>query len=146
MLYERIKEYDNNAIRLFLYVVSTTGAYIIAFLGQVDYKGYGILMIAVFYFARIDSTMNTKEKTVLGLIQVVAMYIINFKMKSSDIITLLIFGAELQLPLQGLAILALPLIWLYNGKQGLYNKFIKNVYYWFYPVHLFILGIMMMIK
>lgn len=47
-----------------------------------------------------------------------------------------LFGFETEIYKQGFAILSLPFIWLYHGEQGPYNKTIKNVYYWFYPVHL----------
>ena len=39
-------------------------------------------------------------------------------------------------------IFALIPIWLYQGEQGPYNKTIKNIYYWFYPVHLLVLGVL----
>ena len=56
-----------------------------------------------------------------------------------------LFGRTFFIMRQGLALLALIPIWLYRGKQGPYNKAIKNLYYWFYPVHLLILGLLKMI-
>ena len=32
--------------------------------------------------------------------------------------------------------LALPLLWLYNGKHGSRSRVLQASYYWFYPVHL----------
>ena len=46
---------------------------------------------------------------------------------------------EIEVLRQSFAMFALVPIWLYKGKQGLYNKGIKALYYWFYPAHLFVL-------
>jgi len=56
-----------------------------------------------------------------------------------------VFGQTVNIVRQGFALLALVPIWLYRGKQGPYNKMIKNVYYWFYPVHLLVLAVVRMI-
>lgn len=40
------------------------------------------------------------------------------------------------------SVLALPIILSYNGKKGSDNKFSKWFFYWFYPLHMLILGIM----
>lgn len=48
-------------------------------------------------------------------------------------------GIELFVPLQGFAILSLPIIWLYKGRQGLHNGFIKTAFYSFYPAHLLVI-------
>ena len=53
-----------------------------------------------------------------------------------------LFGNTFFIMRQALAILALVPIWMYKGKQGAYNKTIKQIYYWFYPVHLLILGLL----
>ena len=37
------------------------------------------------------------------------------------------------------AIFSLPIIWLYNGKQGIHNKFTKYMFYFFYPLHLLLI-------
>lgn len=37
--------------------------------------------------------------------------------------------------------LALPVLYLYNGKRGSYNSFHKWIFYIYYPLHLVILGI-----
>jgi len=52
-----------------------------------------------------------------------------------------VFGHTMNIVRQGFALLALIPIWLYRGKQGPYNKVIKNVYYWFYPAHLLVLAV-----
>ena len=37
---------------------------------------------------------------------------------------------------------ALPILYIYNGESGKNSKFSKWFFYWFYPVHLLILGVM----
>lgn len=53
-----------------------------------------------------------------------------------------LFGGAIELQMQALAVLALPLIWLYNGEKGK-DLFIAGkrvrIGYWFYPAHLVIL-------
>ena len=44
------------------------------------------------------------------------------------------------------ALLALPLIWLYNGQHGRKNKALQHAAYAFYPAHLLVLGMLFMAK
>ena len=44
------------------------------------------------------------------------------------------------------ALLALPLIWLYNGQHGRKNKALQHAAYAFYPAHLLVLGMLLMAK
>ena len=53
---------------------------------------------------------------------------------------LLVLGDEEQ----GLALLALIPIWLYNGRQGAHNKAIQYACYAFYPAHMLILALLRM--
>ena len=50
-----------------------------------------------------------------------------------------IFGNTLEIPQQGLAVLALLPIWLYRGRKGYTSKWFQQLCYWFYPVHMFLL-------
>ena len=56
-----------------------------------------------------------------------------------------IFGREVFVARQGLAVLALIPIWLYRGKQGYYNKVMKYIYYGFYPAHLLVLWLIALV-
>lgn len=40
---------------------------------------------------------------------------------------------------QGLALLALPIIWLYNGERGYHKKWWQYFCYAFYPLHMLVL-------
>ena len=61
-----------------------------------------------------------------------------FGIKPGD--SLLMLGDEEQ----GLALLALIPIWLYNGRQGAHNKTIQYACYAFYPAHMLILALLRM--
>ena len=37
------------------------------------------------------------------------------------------------------ALFAIPLLYFYNGKRGPNAKVVKNLFYWFYPIHLLVL-------
>lgn len=104
-----------------------TLGYALGMLTFVDYYGYGILMVILFYL--------TRELKFGWLIQLVGMYVINCQMLA---------GLELDFgfmtfPQQGLAMLALIPIWLYNGKQGPHCPAIRRACYAFYPVHILVL-------
>jgi hypothetical protein len=101
---------------------------------MVDYYGYGILMILLFYVTR-DIPWGR-------ILQFAGMYYINFEMMKGQFIPIELGGRQLELPIQGLAVLALILIWLYNGEKGRYSARIKPLTYWFYPVHLLVLGVL----
>ena len=101
---------------------------------MVDYYGYGILMVLLFYVTR-DIPWGR-------LVQFAGMYYINFEMMKGQFIPIELGGKLLELPIQGLAVLGLIFIWLYNGEKGRYSARIKPLTYWFYPVHLLILGVL----
>jgi len=99
-------------------------------------------MAALFYFTRIEPGMKGLHKVILGLIQLAGMYWINCEMMMGMMIPVSVCGFQFEVYKQGFAILSLPFIWLYSGEQGPYNKTIRNIYYWFYPVHIFVLGLL----
>ncbi len=103
--------------------------YIIGTISFVDYGGRGVLMVLGFYIFR-----NSK----IG--QLAMMLFLNYFMIKGQMISIDILGMEFMIKLQSLSILALPIIWLYNGEKGKG----PNIGYWFYPVHMLILGMLMM--
>lgn len=94
---------------------------------MVDYGAYGVMMVVLFGMAR----RLPMEK----LFQTVGMILINVVLMEGQMFRL----GPVELPLQSFAVLALPLIWLYNGEKGPRSKAIQYGSYLFYPVHLTIL-------
>ena len=123
---------------------SRTGAALLSALGMtlvgylagyvlfVDYHGEGVLMVLVFYLLRGGKWYHR-----LG--QAACLYWINVEMLKGQVILLSLAGQTLEVPLQGLALLALLPVWLYHGRQGLHSKTVKRINYAFYPVHMLIL-------
>lgn len=141
-LFERVKAKKHLLARLALYGLVTLGGFLLGFIGFVDFFGHGVLMVALFYFTRIEPTMHPARKWLLGLLQLAGLYWITCEMIMGMMIPISIFGLELEIYKSGFALLALPLIWLYDGRQGPYNKAVRALYYGFYPLHLLILGLL----
>ena len=116
-------------------MISVFTGIMLGLLTMVDYYHTGVLMVLVFYFFR--------ERNLLGYVgQFAGLWYINTELLGGFGYELNIIGQTFFVHRQSLALLALIPIWLYHGEQGLYNKTIRNVYYWFYPVHLLILGLL----
>ena len=104
-------------------IIASLGAAIIA---NVDYSSAGVLTLLAFYAFR-GSTVRCR------LLQLLSLGFINL---------VLLGGVELTFPYQALAVLSLPIIWLYDGSQGPHNGFIKAANYLFYPAHMLILALL----
>lgn len=101
------------------YAIALIPAYVAMAL-HTDYGAYGVLLIVFLYL-----TQSLRPLPVRLLWQVMGM-------------SALLFWHIQDFNSQWLALAALPLLALYNGQQGpRYTRF----FYWFYPVHLLILGI-----
>ena len=144
-IYDRIKENKHVLGRLGGYAIVTVIFYLLGIVTFVDYYGYGILMIALFYFTEIQMSQSVFCKMLNMAIQIAGMYWINCGMMKGLLLTFTIMGIPFKFYQQGFALLSLPLIWLYNGKQGYYNRGIKYFYYLFYPVHIAVLGVLITI-
>lgn len=110
-------------------------AYIGGIITFIDYNNAGILMVLTFYFFRGKKWWNY-----LG--QLLCMLYINFEMLGGLEHEINLFGNSYFIARQGLALLALIPIWLYNGKQGYHSKNMQYIYYTFYPLHMLILVIL----
>ena len=80
------------------------------------------------------------EKMVAG--QFAGLYWINVMLLAGMQIPLQLFGHAFEISEQGLALLCLPLLWCYHGRQGAHNRKIQLACYAFYPVHMLVLGIL----
>lgn len=103
-------------------IIASLAAAIIA---RVDYSSAGVLTLLAFYAFR-GNTVRCR------LMQLLSLTFINL---------VLLGGIEFAFPYQALAVLSLPIIWLYDGSQGPHNGFIKAANYLFYPAHMLILAL-----
>ena len=108
--------------------------YIVGLVTMVDYYHAGILMVLIFYFFR-----GRKWWCFLG--QLLCLWYVNLEILGGFGYELVIFGRNVFLTRQGLALLALLPIWLYRGKQGYHSKPFQYLNYAFYPAHLLILAL-----
>ena len=113
------------------------GGYLLGFVLFVDYYGYGVVTVLVFYLAR---------KVPYGwLVQLLGIGYLNLFVMKGLVYPVVLFGQEWLFPQQGFALLALPLIWLYNGSPGTRNKLARRLGYAFYPAHMLILALLAML-
>lgn len=103
-------------------IIASLAAAIIA---RVDYSSAGVLTLLAFYAFR-GNTLWCR------LMQLLSLAFINLA---------LLGGIKFAFPYQALAVLSLPIIWLYDGSQGPHNGFIKAANYLFYPAHMLILAL-----
>lgn len=117
-------------------LITATAGYLAGRLLMTDYGGEGVLTVLLFYLFPSE-TWRQKLCQTLGMIG------LNCILLASLVVPVSLFGHMLELPEQGLALLALIPIWLYNGKQGCHSRCTRLVCYGFYPVHMLILALCM---
>ncbi len=135
---ERAKRSGKLWRRILTGAASIALAYILGLITFVDYHHAGILTVLAFYFFR-----GRKWWQYLG--QFLSLYYINVEMLGGLVYEIPLFGQTFTLHQQGFALLALIPIWLYRGRQGHHSKAFQYFCYWFYPVHLLILGLIKML-
>lgn len=110
----------------------TFAGFLLGFATFVDYFGFGVLAVFVFYFF--------DKKTWWCLLgQIVCLYYIFCEGLGGLCINVELFGHTFEIVQEGLALLALIPIWLYNGRQGYHEKWFKYFCYGFYPGHIAVL-------
>ena len=117
-------------------VLSLPVGYFLGTLGMVDYYGSGVVTVLIFYLCR--------QIPYGWLGEVAGLAFLNCKLLGGMTIPLTLGSWTLEFPEQGLALLALIPIWLYNGRQGAHNKAIQYACYAFYPAHMLILALLRM--
>ncbi len=122
----------NIAVRVLVGAGTALLGYMLGIVTFADYNGAGVLTVLVFWFFR-------KRKWWCFIGQLFCLWYINTEIISGFFYVWEIFGKETEVLRQSFAMLALIPIWLYKGEQGLYNKAIRNIYYWFYPAHMLLL-------
>lgn len=122
-----IRAFDNISagLKKMLSAVVIIASLAAAIIARVDYSSAGVLTLLAFYAFR-GNTVRCR------LMQLLSLAFINL---------VLLGGIGFAFPYQALAVLSLPIIWLYDGSQGPHNGFIKAANYLFYPAHMLILAL-----
>ena len=118
--------------RILVAGITVVMGFVLGILSFCDYYHAGVLTVLIFYFFRERKWQNF-------VLQALCLWYINTQILSGFYYEWEIFGTKIEVLRQGFALFALVPIWLYKGKQGPYNKWIKAFYYWFYPAHLLVL-------
>ena len=90
-----------------------------------DYGLRGVMTVLCFFVFREHR-----------LFQLAAMAVLNIFAFKGQTIPVSLFGLAYDFPIQGFALLALPLIWLYNGEKGPGGRGLRLFWYIFYPLHM----------
>lgn len=101
---------------------------------MVDYYHAGVLTVLLFYFTRNLGKWRYPA-------QLFGMWYINWEILGGLVYEFSLLGHTVVFPQQGFALLALIPIWLYRGEQGSKSKALRRCFYWFYPIHLLLLGL-----
>ncbi len=125
------QKHPSTVWKLFSGAAAVAIGYVLGFVTFVDYYGYGVVTVLLFWM--------TRDKKWGWAAQLVGMYLINWVLISGINYVIPLFGMELMVPQQALAMLALIPIWLYNGKRGRGGKAFQLFGYAFYPVHIIVL-------
>ena len=127
---KKIRSRQGATVGVVLSLLTVAAGFALGELLQAEYGGFGVLSVLVFWGCRDQTWRHSGELFGQGAIY--------FR---TTAIHLLKTG-EAVMPIQGLAVFALPLLWLYDGEQGPHSKGIQYACYAFYPVHLLILGLL----
>ena len=106
--------------------------FLLSYGAMLDYYGVGVLTPLVFYAFR-----GRNWRCFLG--QLACLYLLHVRLLGGYFYEISIAGFQVQLVQQGLALLALIPIWLYQGRQGPHSRAFQIVCYGFYPAHMLVL-------
>ncbi len=133
-LIEKVKKKGKLWLTILMSIVISLIGTIIGFITSVDYFGYGVLTVLLFYFLH-----GRKWWQMAG--QLAGLFIINGLLIKGMVVPVEVFGMQFEISQQATAVLALIPIWLYKGKQGPHNRVIQLLCYGFYPLHMLILSL-----
>lgn len=128
-LLECAKADPRPAARFVLSAGAVLGGFLAGTAFMVDYFGPGVWTVLVFYFFRGDGWRQR-----LG--QLLCLLFLNGWLLAGQTV----LPGGLALPIQAFAVLALPFIWLYRGRQGPHGRAVRWLFYGFYPAHLLVLA------
>lgn len=128
-LLEWAKADPRPAARFVLGAGAVLGGFLAGTAFMVDYFGPGVWTVLAFYFFRGDGWRQR-----LG--QLLCLLFLNGWLLAGQTV----LPGGLALPIQAFAVLALPFIWLYRGRQGPHGRAVRWLFYGFYPAHLLVLA------
>ena len=115
-------------VRLWLLAaVQVSGCCLLALVGFTDYGATGVLTVVAFYLFRKEPFAKPGQ-----FIALLLLHMVFFK---GGYIPVTLLGQTWELQTQGFALLALPLLWLYNGEKG-GGRALQYGSYLFYPLHM----------
>ena len=123
---------------LLLAAVKVLGIWLFSILFMVDYGILGVPTVLLFYVFRDFKGAK------IG--QLVSMVLLHVLVSEGQTLPLMLGSWKYEFPVQGFAVFALIFIWLYNGEKGRSSKFIQYSAYWFYPVHMLILYLILFFR
>ena len=133
-LIERVRDRFRPVLAVALSAVLAVAGYLLGYALMADYYGVGVLTVLVFYLFNQRTWWNF-----LG--QLACLAFLHVELLGGYCYAVTLLGHELELPQQGLALLALIPIWLYRGRQGEHGKPFRHFCYAFYPAHMLVLGL-----
>ena len=128
-LLEWAKADPRPAARFVLSAGAVLGGFLAGTAFMVDYFGPGVWTVLAFHFFRGDDWRQR-----LG--QLLCLLFLNGWLLAGQTV----LPGGLALPIQAFAVLALPFIWLYRGRQGPHGRAVRWLFYGFYPAHLLVLA------
>ena len=120
--------------RLLRFGVSLLLGFLVGTLTFVDYYGYGVMMVLVFYFFRGEKLWQR-----IGLL--LGLYWINVEVMGGLVYEI----GSFVIHQQGFALFALIPIFLYRGRKGCDKPWFRNFCYLFYPAHMLVLALLRMV-
>lgn len=129
---ERVRRVGKLWLTLLIAAAVSLVGFLLGFLTMIDYYGYGVLTVLIFYLFR-----GRRWYCLIG--QILLLGYINLEMMGGLVIPVELFGRSFHVAQQGMALLALIPIWLYRGRQGLHSRVIRYSFYAFYPLHMLLL-------
>ena len=110
------------------------GSLLLASLFSTDYGGAGVSTVFLFYYIPADRGKG-KAWQLMGMVLLhgILLYSPNIYLSAGPF--------SIPFSIQIAALLALPVIWLYQGKQGPHGRGVRLLFYSFYPLHLMALAL-----
>ena len=119
-------------------LLKALGCILLGGIGLTDYGMMGVVTVILFWVC---------TRLPYGwAFQLAGMILLNVVAAEGQTLPLTLGSFTWDMPLQAFAVLALPLIWLYNGQKGRSSKALQYAAYAFYPVHMLVLALLVMIR